>query len=258
MNRKWMFGKRNKLLRLWNTYDFVSKPKFYCNACERAIRHAIDSPRHDSPVFAKLRIVGGGLRRNQQCPFCLANDRMRFTLEVLKQYTDMMKVPCQVLEIAPIAGLELYLKKHARCEYVSGDIAPGRAQRVLDITRLDLPSESFDYLICCHVMEHISDEAAALAEIRRVLKPGGCALLSMPISLSTERTFETTSANTPAKRLEIYGQDDHVRLYGLDTAARLKRFGFDVREIVAKDAMPDLVAKLKLIPEDRNYLCRKA
>lgn len=256
MKRIWMGRRRRKVLQWIERLDKLSKPVFECNACGRLIRHPIDGPTHESDVFERLRIVGGGFRLKEQCPFCLANDRLRFVIEVLRGHTDILTRPCKVLEFAPIKGLEQYLRAHGQCEYLSGDIVPGRGMRVLDITQIDLPDASFDFIICNHVLEHIPDEARAVMEMRRVLRPGGCMLLSMPVSLALEETLETPDADTPEKRLARYGQDDHVRLYGLDVKRRLERYGLSVAEIIAKDDMPEAVARYGLIPEDRNYLCR--
>lgn len=256
MNRRWMSRKYIPLVRLLERADFVSKPVFECNVCNRPIRHPFDSPAHKSDVFEKMRVVGGGFRKKEQCPFCLSNDRLRFTIEVLSRYTDILSRPCKVLEFAPIQGLEMYLKARGNCEYISGDIVSGRAMRVLDITNIDFPDATFDYVICNHVLEHIDNEEKAVREMMRVTKPGGCLLISMPVALSLEQTLESEYIDTPEKRLLLYGQGDHVRLYGRDVKKRLEQYGLDVTEIIAKDDTPDAVERYGLIPEDRNYLCR--
>lgn len=257
MHRRWMSPKTIRLVCMLNKVDFLSKVRFTCNVCNRPIRHAFDSPSHNANVLEEKRIAGGGYRKNEQCPFCLANDRLRFTVEVLRKHTDVLTKPCKVLEFAPIKGMELFLKANARCEYVSGDIVPKRAQLVLDITNIALPDATFDYIVCCHVLEHIPDERAALAELTRVLKPNGVLLLSVPISLALPETFEDPSNDTPDKRLAAYGQDDHVRLYGRDFADRLRGYGLTVTQIVAQEDMPEAVARYGLIPTDHNFLCKR-
>lgn len=256
-NRAWMGGRRLKLIRMPERADHGSKPLFECNICRRPIRYPFNSPRHVSDVFEAERVIGGGFRPKQQCPFCLANDRLRFTIEVLRAYTTVIQKPCDVLEIAPIEGMRLWLSQNAQCRYVSGDIVPGRAQRVLDVTDIDFPDESFDFIVCCHVLEHIEREERAVSEMRRVLKPGGCLLLSFPVAQTRRETFEDASVTDAKDRLRLFGQEDHVRLYGMDAERRLAAYGLDVREIRADRDLPSLVAKYALIREDVNYLCWK-
>ena len=80
-----------------------------------------------------------------------------------------------------------------------------------------------------HVLEHVPEEARALGEIRRVLKPGGWAMLQVPVASGLDHTREEPGAVTDADRERLYGQSDHVRLYGQDYPARLEAVGFSVR-----------------------------
>lgn len=258
MRRIWMARPLRPLARCMERLDAWGKPAFYCNVCGRDIRHPLDGPAHHSGAFARHQVIGGGFRPREQCPLCLASDRARFVAEALRVYTDALCRPCRVLDIAPMPCTEGFLRGHnARCAYTSGDIVPGRAQLTLDITRMALPDAAFDYVICCHVLEHVPDEGRAVREMTRVTKPGGAVLLSMPVALALESTLEDARYDTPQKRLAAYGQRDHVRLYGRDVAARLQAYGLDVREIVAGRDMPDAARRYGLIPEDRVYLCRR-
>lgn len=256
-SRRFMGKNRVGLIRFLEKIDKISKPVFTCNICHRPIRYPFNSPRHASDALSKLQIVGGGFRAKQQCPFCFANDRLRFTVEVLKKHTSILSKPCDVLEFAPIAGMKTFLCQNKDCHYTSGDIVPGRAEHVMDITHIDFPDNSFDYVICCHVLEHIEREELAMAEMMRVLKPGGCILLSFPISLTSPHTFTDESVKTDEDRLRVYGQNDHVRLYGLDAGQHLAQYGLDIQAFIAKEDVPELVAPYKLIPDDRNFLCWK-
>lgn len=253
---KYKYWRARKILS--ERLDFRIPPVFTCNVCGHKSRKPYDSPVHVSPLFQTETIIGGGFRAAQKCPTCSANDRLRFVVEVLKRETDIFTKPCSVLEMAPVKGFRLLLKKKNRkASYLSGDIVPGRAMRVLDITKLDLENESFDYIICCHVMEHILDEGKAISELKRVLKPGGVILLSMPVCISKEHTFEDSNVTSAEERLRVFGQEDHVRLYALDTAAHLRNFGLNVREIIADDSWKEEIKKYKLISGDRCYLCKK-
>jgi ubiquinone/menaquinone biosynthesis C-methylase UbiE len=100
----------------------------------------------------------------------------------------------------------------------------------MDITQIEYPSESFDAIICSHVLEHVQDDRRAMSELYRVLKPGGWAVLQVPLSLSLEKTVEDPSVTSPEERHYRYGQEDHVRIYGRDYTERLEQAGFQVEK----------------------------
>jgi ubiquinone/menaquinone biosynthesis C-methylase UbiE len=98
----------------------------------------------------------------------------------------------------------------------------------MDITDIQYPDNYFDAIICNHVLEHVIDDYKAMTELHRVLKPGGWAVLQVPISLSLGKTYENPSVTTAREREEAFGQDDHVRIYAKDYVSRLERAGFTV------------------------------
>jgi ubiquinone/menaquinone biosynthesis C-methylase UbiE len=106
-------------------------------------------------------------------------------------------------------------------KYTSSDIDGTQAMVAADITALPFDDDSFDVVLCSHVLEHVEGEQQALAEIQRVLKPGGWAALMVPVDRTVATTLEDPSATTQQQRLERFGQIDHVRLYGRDVAQRL-------------------------------------
>src|SRR5262245_38860094 len=125
------------------------------------------------------------------------------------------------------------LAASANVDYQPGDLEPGlypwapRIQRI-DLTALPYPDADFDVVIANHVLEHVADESRALAEIRRVVRPGGWAMLSVPIAQKLDRTREDPSVVAPEARERLFGQSDHLRLYGRDYPQRLARAGFSV------------------------------
>ena len=90
---------------------------------------------------------------------------------------------------------------------------------------------SFDYILCNHVLEHIDDDIKAMMEIFRVLNFNGTAILQVPIDFNNTTTLEDNSITNRQERIEKFGQYDHVRLYGLDYFKRLKNIGFEVRQV---------------------------
>lgn len=116
---------------------------------------------------------------------------------------------------------------------------------------------SFDAALCIHVLEHVEDDRHAMAELHRVLRPGGWALVSVPIRLDRP-THEDPAITDPAERQAVFGERSHVRFYGADLADRLREVGFEVELDLASD-IPDDVRKRHGLRMDENlFRCRKA
>jgi SAM-dependent methyltransferase len=98
----------------------------------------------------------------------------------------------------------------------------------IDISQINHPDNMFDALLCCHVLEHVPDDRQAIRELYRVLKPGGWAILQVPIDYGKVVTFEDNRITSPAEREKYFGQNDHLRLYGRDYPQRLEKAGFKV------------------------------
>lgn len=98
----------------------------------------------------------------------------------------------------------------------------------MDLCNIRYPDNSFDAIICCHVLEHIVDERKAISELYRILKPRGWAILQVPIALSIESTYEDYSLTSPSERTRAFGHAGHVRIYGRDYKDRLEQIGFSV------------------------------
>ena len=112
--------------------------------------------------------------------------------------------------------------------YVTSDLNPRRGEVVADITALPFPEAAFDVVLCSHVLEHVDDDHGALAEIVRVLRPGGTALLLVPFEKSLEETYEDPTITSPSEREKAFRQYDHVRLYGRDFTDRVRAAGLEV------------------------------
>lgn len=182
------------------------------------------------PVLVEKNVIGGGYRLNALCPVCNSLDRERLLYLYLLNKTNVFTDKLKLLHIAPEAGLSRVIKKHSNIDYLTSDINSNTVMVKMDITKIDLPDNSFDVIICNHVLEHIIDDKKAMHELHRVLKLGGWGILQVPISLSISKTFEDSSVVIPEKREEVFGQSDHVRIYALDYVDRLEESGFNVAQ----------------------------
>jgi SAM-dependent methyltransferase len=133
----------------------------------------------------------------------------------------------QILHFAPEDQLQRFIEAAGPSRYVRADLHP-RHRRVcrLDLTSIAFPDDYFDFVIANHVLEHVENEASAVCEIFRVLRPGGHAVLQTPFSNRLATTFEDASITGDAERLRAFGQEDHCRLYGRDFGERVVSFGF--------------------------------
>ena len=112
--------------------------------------------------------------------------------------------------------------------YITADLSSPEADEHFDITSIPHPDDSFDSIICSHVLEHVADDRTAIQELHRVLAPHGWAIVMVPVDQSRELTYEDPSIVDPADRKREFWQEDHVRLYGRDFPERLRDAGFDV------------------------------
>jgi len=170
-------------------------------------------------------IIGGGYRKNVICPFCRSTDRERLVYLYLKK-NNLVGRKLRLLHVAPEKNLQEFLKNRTR--YTSVDLDSPRAKVKMDITDIRYPDNTFDAVICNHVLEHVPDDKKAMQELRRVLKPGGWAIIQVPLSSKLAKTLEKPSVKSPEQRKKVYGQADHVRLYGRDYRKRLEEAGFGV------------------------------
>ena len=182
-----------------------------------------------SDVFNKYKVSGAGFRKDVICSNCGSLDRSRLIylfLNRLKKTVFTSKI--KLLHVAPDTEFPELLKGNKSMDYMSIDSIAGAADLQMDINNLSLPSESFDVVICNHVIEQISDDKKALKELFRVLKKDGFAILQSPISLILSETLEDPLVNTPEQRKACYGQEDMFRIYGQDYKNRLSNAGFRV------------------------------
>ncbi len=236
--------------------------RYYCNVCNSNLKTFI--PAGDSnKAIAELDLIGAGYYQNDVCPVCDSSYRTRAVVALLESL-NLTYHRTRILHIAPEKGLYNYFRKKKPLNYLCGDINPGKYSHFtspvfVDLTTIPLPSDSFDLVICNHVLEHIMDDDKATIEIHRVLSNGGIAILQVPISNKLNHTLEDSADNTPEKRLARYGQSDHVRVYTLDDyMQKLTKAGLSVSVTNTKSLITDVKhEKLVLDKRENLFLCIK-
>lgn len=178
--------------------------------------------------FRRMRHGRG--RRDVQCPRCGSYERVRALWLFLRDQTDLTRGSHRVLHFAPEPSIAAAIEALPGVDYLSADIAPGVAMEVVDITAIPHPAESFDVVICSHVLEHVPDDGRAMSEVFRALRPGGGAYFMQPVDFERAETYEDPSIVAPEERRRAFNQHNHVRVYGRDIRERLAGAGFEVTE----------------------------
>lgn len=156
-----------------------------------------------------------------------------------------------MLHIAPELCFMDRFEALENLEYITADIESPLAKVKMDIHDIPFEENTFDVIFCNHVLEHVADDIQSLNEMKRVLKPGGWAILQVPFFPPLpEITYEDKSIIDPKEREKAYGQDDHVRLYGQDYAKRLASVGFTVKEEKLIEELSAEEKRLFALPEN--------
>lgn len=179
-------------------------------------------------------------RPNALCPHCLSLERHRLIWLYLKEKTNFFGSKLHVLHIAPEA---CFIKRFERVHgdtYITADIESPLAKVKMDIHEIPFTENTFDAVLCNHVLEHVRDDIQAMREINRVLKPGGFAILQIPFfNPVPDTTFEDNTITDPRERERIFGQDDHVRKYGHDYPKRIEQAGLQAIEDDFVNTLPE-------------------
>lgn len=236
--------------------------RFSCSVCGSKLR-AMHQSGYAFPILTELQVVGGEVWPNDTCPVCFSHNRTRLIWEYLRREVGVGTALSagRVLHFAPEYGLSSRLVAMPGVDYRPVDIEPQRYSHTrgttfCDATVTGFASGFFDLVICNHVLEHIPDDQAALREIRRILRPGGIAILQVPLS-TMGSTIEDPSVTDRFERERRFGQHDHVRIYGSDYPGRLKEAGFVVEIFDPAERWGrDVVERLRLNPRERVFVGR--
>jgi len=213
----------------------------------------------DGKGFKRFLPYGYGKQRpNVLSPSTLSLERHRLLWLYLQKETTFFEKELKVLHMAPEQCFLSIFKKMKNLDYTTADLYSPIVDVKADILNLPFEDKAFDFVLCNHVLEHIEDDAKAMSELFRVLKPGGIGIFQIPQDLSLEQTYENSSITSPEERTAHFGQYDHVRIYGKDYFDRLRKAGFKVNEIdYSAKLSPDLVEKYCLAKGEILPVCTK-
>lgn len=224
-------GKNQPLVKGW----------FWCPVCKKKVIRFNPLPIHYNIMSEKYPSVHPAFMGEMMnyhaysCPHCGATDRNRLYAMFFSSYFDKLKTEkknIRFLDIAPNQNLTNFIKSYDFIQYRSVDLYMESADDKADITDLHIyDNESFDMLLCSHVLEHVPNDRKAIAELFRVLTKDGLGIIMVPINLGLSEDFEDSTKTSVEDRWKYFGQDDHVRTYSKQGfISKLEQCGFKVNQ----------------------------
>jgi SAM-dependent methyltransferase len=197
-------------------------------------------------------------RENALSPGTLSLERHRLLWLYLINETVLFERKVKLLHFAPEQAFYTRFKKLNNIQYDSIDINSPLAKIKADICDLPIKDNTYDFILCNHVLEHVLDDNKAMSELYRVLKKGGTGIFQVPIDMNRKKTFQDDSITDKLERNKIFGQYDHVRVYGKDYFNKLKNTGFKVKQIdYSKEFSDEEILKYSIIKGEIIPVCTK-
>lgn len=213
----------------------------------------------DGSSFRKFLPYGyNKIRKNALSPSTFSLERHRLLWLYLENETDFFEKKMKVLHFAPEAAFQKKFKKLKNISYDTIDLDSPLADIKADICDLPIKNDSYDFILCNHVLEHIIDDNKAMKELYRILRKNGKGIFQVPLNMELKKTYEDFSITDPKERNKAFGQYDHVRVYGMDFFERLKNVGFKVEKceytskLSEEEKIKYCLPKKEIIP-----VCRK-
>src|SRR5210317_437701 len=178
------------------------------------------------------------IRENALCPGTLSLERHRLLWLYLERETSFLNDSLKVLHVAPEQVFYQKFKAFSHWKYTTTDLHSPLADVKADICALPFEDNSYDLILCNHVLEHIPNDRKAMSELYRVLKKGGTLIAQVPLDENRTTTFEDNSITDRKERTKVFGQYDHVRVYGKDYLEFLDQTGFSSKFIDYTEKLP--------------------
>lgn len=257
------------LIILWKKTDLIrnlmycfhcikypeSSRKYYCPCCGRKLAGFTDMKYYEDPErFDPSRFMRQ--RQDVICPFCYSAPRQRILASWGNNNIQLLR-NSKILYFAPEYSMMKWFRRN-NISLTTADLYDTAADLKLDITNISLPDGSYDIVIANHVLEHVSSYQKALYELNRILRPNGMLLVSFPINTDLDTVAEGGD-NTSEDRIRLFGQNDHVRIFGNDSSSLLRSFEFTVNEIELADIGENILPVTGPADYDSNrlFICVK-
>lgn len=215
--------------------DFFNRKTRLCPICKNSKVEYLplsDFYRENAEIFGYIYFGQGEMTalESYSCTKCGSSDRERLYAYWLQN--KLISQDIKMIHFAPEASLAQWIKNNFSIRYETADLMMEGVDHQVDMLNMPFEDNSYDSFICSHVLEHVDDDNLAVAELYRILKPGGWGILMAPICTKIEHTLEDKSHTTEAERWKYYGQNDHVRLYShKDYVDVISKPGFKVNQL---------------------------
>lgn len=219
-----------------------------CYVCKNTFDHFKkygDGSRNINEFIKAVQFVGSDVD-NFGCMYCGSMDRERH----LFMFFDELKVweqlkNASILHFAPERCLSKKIKTMASGQYIMADLYPNNTNiQKIDVCNIPYNDNTFDFIICNHVLEHVKDYNHGIREIFRVLKHSGTAILQTPYSTLFDHHFWEESINTDELRAFFYGEVNHLRLFSrAQLFTEIEEAGFILKTIKSESLFNFNVSK---------------
>ena len=233
------------------TFLFPQKSKLYCPCCGTKSKSFVAGSYADYPErFNPIRYEN--TKQDVLCPVCRSLPRHRILASWCDNHKDLFQKAEDILYFAPEYSMTMWLRRNG-VSYKTADLYK-EADLKLDIQATGLQDESYDVIICNHVLEHVDDFRLALNEMFRVLRFGGVFICSFPMDPKVEFIEEDPSIQSPEARFCRFGQDDHKRVFGMKAERFFAKAGFLIEKICGDKYPENILPVVGPADYDMNIL----